>query len=85
MSQSQVFFEEGERAELFADAVLSNMCSPRMDTAYGEDIWEEINRIVCIPNTRERMDAIEDMTLISIMKRAVERRVKAMIERGDFQ
>jgi hypothetical protein len=56
-----------------------------MDSAYGEDIWEEINRIVAIHNVRERMDAIEDMSLLDLMKMAVERRVKAMMKRGDFQ
>ena len=85
MSQDQKFFDEDKRAEAFADKVLANMCSPQIDSAFGEDVWEEILRIVSIPTVRERMDAIEDMTLISIMKRAVERRVKAMIERGDFQ
>ena len=85
MSQSQKFFDEDKRAEAFADKVLANMCSPQIDSAFGEDVWEEILCIVSIPTVRERMDAIEDMTLISIMKRAVERRVKAMIERGDFQ
>ena len=85
MSQSQKFFDEDQKAEAFADKMLDTMCGPTMDTAYGEDLWEEIERVLSIENYRERMDAIEDMTLISIMKRAVERRVKAMIERGDFQ
>ena len=85
MSQDQKFFDEDQKAQDCADKILDNMCGPTMDTAYGEDLWEEINRIVSIANVRERMDAIEDMTLISIMKLAVERRVKAMIERGDFQ
>ena len=85
MSQDQKTFNEDQKAEAFADKVLANMCSPQIDSAYAEDLWEEINHIVSIPNVRERMDALEDMTLISIMKKAVERRVKAMIERGDFQ
>ena len=85
MSQSQKFFDEDQKAQDCADKILDNMCSGNFDTAYGEDIWEEINRVLSIEKTRERMDAIEDTTLISIMKKAVERRVKAMIERGDFQ
>ena len=85
MSLRQASFDEDQKAEAFADKMLDNMCSPQIDSAFGEDIWEEINRIVSIPTVRERMDALEDMTLISIMKKAVERRVKAMIERGDFQ
>ena len=85
MSQSQKFFDEDKRAEAFADKVLANMCSPQIDSALGEDVWEEILRIVSIPTVRERMDAIEDMTILDVMKKAVERRVKAMIERGDFQ
>lgn len=85
MSQSQESFDEDRKAKAFADKMLDNMCSPQIDSAYAEDLWEEINQIISIPNVRERMDATEDMTLISIMKRAVERRVNAMIERGDFQ
>jgi hypothetical protein len=49
------------------------------------DLWEEIERVLGIPNARERMDAIEDLSLLDLMKKAVERRVKAMMERGDFQ
>ena len=85
MSQDQKSFDADERAEAFADKMLDNMCSPQIDSAYAEDLWEEINHIVSIPNARERMDAIEDLTILDLMKRAVERRVKAMIERGDFQ
>ena len=85
MSQSRKFFDEDQKAQDCADKILDNMCSGNFDTAYGEDIWEEVNRVLSIEKYRERMDAIEDMTLISIMKLAVERRVKAMIERGDFQ
>ena len=85
MSQPQKFFDEDQKAQDCADKILDNMCGPTMDTAYGEDIWEEISLVLSIENYRERMDAIEDTTLISIMKKAVERRVKAMIERGDFQ
>jgi hypothetical protein len=80
-----VITDEDIRAEECADKILDNMCSPNMDSAYGEDIWEEINRIVAIHNVRERMDAIEDMSLLDLMKMAVERRVKAMMKRGDFQ
>ena len=85
MSQSQKFFDEDQKAQDCADKILDNMCSGNFDTAYGEDIWEEVNRILCDNSKQRRMDALEDMTLISIMKKAVERRVKAMIERGDFQ
>ena len=85
MSQDQKFFDEDQKAEALADKMLDTMCGPTMDTAYGEDLWEEIERVLSIENYRERMDAIEDMTLFSLMKKAVERRVGAMIERGDFQ
>ena len=85
MSQSQKSFDEDHKAEEFAEKMLENMCSPQIDSAYAEDIWEEINLVLSIENYRERMDAIEDTTLISIMKKAVKRRVKAMIERGGFQ
>jgi hypothetical protein len=77
--------DEDIRAEDCADSILDNMCSPEIDTAYGEDLWEEIMRVLGIPNVRERMDAIEDLTLHDLMKKAVERRVAAMMERGDFQ
>ena len=85
MSQDQKSFEEDQKAEAFADKMLNNMCSPQIDSAYAEDLWEEIERIVSISNVRERMDAIEDMTILDAIKKAVECRVKAMIERGDFQ
>ena len=85
MSLDQESFDEDRKAEAFADKMLDNMCSPQIDSAFGEDIWEEINRVVSIPNARERMDAIEDLSLLDLMKKAVERRVKAMIERGDFR
>ena len=85
MSQSQKFFDEDQKAQDCADKILDNMCGPTMDTAYGEDLWEEINRIVSIANVRERMDMIEDLTLLDLMKKAAKRRVMAMIERGDFQ
>jgi hypothetical protein len=77
--------DEDILAEKGADRILDNMCGPEIDTAYGEDLWEEIMRVLRIPNVRERMDAIEDLTLHNLMKKAAERRVKAMIERGDFQ
>ena len=87
MSQSQKFFDEDQKAQDCADKIVDNMCGPTMDmdTAYGEDLWEEINRIVSISNVRERMDMIEDLTLLDLMKKAAKRRVMTMIERGDFQ
>ena len=85
MSQSQKFFDEDQKAQDCADKILDNMCSGNFDTAYGEDIWEEVNRILCDNSKQRRMDALEDMTILDVMKKAVERRVKAMIERGDFQ
>ena len=85
MSQSQKFFNEDQKAQDCADKILDNMCSGNFDTAYGEDIWEEVNRILCDNSKQRRMDALEDMTLLSIIRKAAERRVGAMIERGDFQ
>ena len=86
MSQDQKSFNEDERAEAFADKMLDTMCNGKGgDPAYCEDIWGEIERVLCTPNDRERMDAIEDLRLLDLMKRAVERRVKAMIEQGYFQ
>jgi hypothetical protein len=85
MSKLPSWTDEDILAEKCADRILDNMCSPEIDTAYGEDLWEEIIRVLGIPNVRERMDAIEDLTLHDLMKKAAERRVKAMIERGDFQ
>ena len=85
MSQDQKSFEEDRRAEAFADNMFDNMCSPKIDPAYGEDLWEEIARVIALANDRERMDAVEDLSLLDLMKKAVERRVNAMIERGDFQ
>ena len=61
------------------EAIVDHMClkGKSTDPAYLDDFWIEIENILCIPNQRERMDAIEDMTLMDIMKRAAERRVKA--------
>ena len=85
MGQTQKFFDEDQKAQDCADKIVDNMCGPIMDTAYGEDLWEEIDRIVSISNVRERMDMIEDITLLDLIKKAAKRRVMAMIERGDFQ
>ena len=86
MSQSQKFFDGDQKAEEFADKALETMCNGEGgDPAYCEDLWGEIERVLCTPDKRQRMDAIEDLTILDLMKRAVERRVKAMIERGDFQ
>ena len=85
MSQSQKSFDEDQKAQDCAEKILDNMCSGNFDTAYGEDIWEEVNRILCDNFKQRRMDALEDMTILDVMKKAVKRRVKAMIERGDLQ
>ena len=86
MSQDQKSFNEDQLAEAFADKMLDTMCNGKGgDPAYCEDLWGEIERVLCTPNARERMDAIEDLTILDLMKRAVERRVKAMIDRGDFK
>ena len=79
--------DEDIRAFTLQEKILENMCGmgKRLDPAYADDIWEEIERIIGIVDKRERMDAIEDLTLMDILEKAAECRVKAMIERGDFQ
>lgn len=86
MSQDQKSFDEDQRAEAFADKMLGSICNGKAgDPAYCEYLWSEIERVLCTPDKRQRMDAIEDLSLLDLMKKAVDRRVKAMIERGDFQ
>ena len=86
MSQDQKYFDADQKAEAFADKMLDTMCNGKGgDPAYCEDLWGEIERVLCTPDKRQRMDAIEDTTLLDLMKKAVECRVKAMVERGDFQ
>jgi len=73
------------RAEAYADDSLNRLCGcGKWDSSLGEDLWCEIERVISIPAKTERMDAIEDMTLLDLMKKAVERRTAAMLKNGDF-
>jgi hypothetical protein len=65
-----------------ADSIVEHMClrGRSGDPAYCEDLWEEIERVLCIPNQRERMDAIEDLTLMDLIKLAALRRAKSCVE-----
>jgi hypothetical protein len=72
-------------AEERTDEYLDRLCGLRKwDPALGEDVWEEILKIIAIPSIRERMDALEDLAILDLFKKAVQSRVGAEIKSGKY-
>jgi hypothetical protein len=75
----------GTASEERTDEYLDRLCGLRKwDPALGEDVWEEILKIIATPSPRERMDALEDLTILDLFKRAVKARVDAEIKSGKY-
>lgn len=78
--------EEKERADREHESILLDLCgdNKRVDPAYADDLWSEIEKILGIKDRALRYEAL-DLPLIKIIERAVNSRIQAMTERGDFQ
>jgi hypothetical protein len=75
----------GTAPEERTDEYLDRLCGLRKwDPALGEDVWEEILKIIATPSIRERMDALEDLTILDVFRKAVKSRIDAEIKSGKY-